>query len=106
MLTRDPIPRRQETHMRVLAAALVLATGLPALAQQQPQGVERTVLAKRVCQDGATTLVVASGELITVEYFSAPRTDGTVSGYEDAYDRDKAHEAKAQFDALRCPEGT
>ena len=91
--------------MKSLAAILALATGLPALAQQQPtQGVERKVLAERVCRDGATTIVVASGDLVTVEYFSAPRPDGTVSGYEDAYDLEQASEAKAQFDALRCPE--
>ena len=87
----------------LLAAALVVATAVPALAQQA-KGVERKVLAERVCRDGATTIVVASGDLVTVEYFSAPRPDGTVSGYEDAYDLEQASEAKAQFDALRCPE--
>ncbi len=89
----------------LLAVTLILATAAPALAQQQLQRpTERKVLAERVCRDGATTTVVSNGELIMVEYFSAPRADGTVAGYEDAYDLKQAHEAKAQFDALRCPE--
>ncbi len=89
-----------------LAATLALAAALPAYAQtaQGPQTTERRILAERVCRDGATTTVVVSGKLIMVEYFSAPHPDGTVSGYEDAYDLREAREAKAQFDALRCPE--
>jgi|GEM_PF-3181279 len=87
--------------------ALMLATAAPAIAQQQqqPQATERKVIAERVCRDGATTTVVVSGDLIMVEYFSAPRPDGTVAGYEDAYDMREAGEAKEQFEALRCPDG-
>ncbi len=87
----------------LLLSASLLAMAAPALAQQQPQGTERKVLAERVCNDGATTTVVVSGNLIMVEYFSAPRADGTVAGYEDAYDLKQMGEAKAQFDALNCP---
>ena len=89
----------------ILLCASFLAVATPAFAQQQPTGTERKVLAERVCPDGATTTVVVSGNLIMVEYFSAPRPDGTVSGYEDAYDLKEMGEAKAQFDALRCPAG-
>ncbi len=90
----------------LLAAAVAFLVAAPAFAQQQePRPVERKVLAERVCPDGATTTVVASGDLIMVEYFSAPRADGTVAGYEDAYDLRQAGEAKAQFNALRCPDG-
>lgn len=93
----------------LLVAALVLVTATPALAQQSQQEqrpTERKVLAERVCRDGATTTVVTNGSLIMVEYFSAPRADGTVAGYEDAYDLKEANEAKAQFYALSCPEGS
>lgn len=93
------------TRTALASLALIGAMSAQALAQQQPQETtERKVLAERVCSDGATTTVVLAGELITVEYFSAPRPDGTVSGYEDAYGLREADEAKAQFDALRCPE--
>ncbi len=92
----------------LLISAALLAPAAPALAQQQqqmPQPTERKVLAERVCKDGATTTVVFNGELIMVEYFSAPRANGTVAGYEDAYGIAEIDEAKAQFDALACPEG-
>jgi len=88
-----------------LATVAILCAAAPAFAQQKgPKPVERRVLAERVCPDGATTTVAVSGQLIMVEYFSAPHPNGTVSGYEDAYDFREAAEAKAQFDALRCPE--
>jgi len=114
MLTRAFVPCPQDITMKtilttVISTALVLATAAPAFAQQQrqaqqPRAVERKVLAERVCRDGATTTVAVSGKLIMIEYFSAPRADGTVAGYEDAYDFREAAEAKAQFNALRCPE--
>jgi len=90
-----------------IGTVLTLATVVPSLAQQKQQlrPTERKVLAERVCRDGATTTVVTNGTLIMVEYFSAPRANGTVAGYEDAYDLREVGEAKAQFDALRCPEG-
>ncbi len=91
-----------------VCASLTCAVIAPAVAQQQDPNsrpVERKVLAERVCRDGATTTVVLNGDLITVEYFSAPRADGTVSGYEDAYGVREAAEAEAQYRALRCPEG-
>jgi hypothetical protein len=87
----------------LLLSVTLLASAAPALAQQQPTAIERKVLAERVCEDGATTTVAVSGNLIMVEYFSAPRADGTVAGYEDAYDLKEIGEAKAQFDALSCP---
>lgn len=88
-----------------LLTALIASIAVPVLAQQQAAvPVERKVLAERVCQDGATTTVVLNGNLITVEYFSAPRANGTVAGYEDAYDLKQIGEAKAQFQALKCPE--
>ncbi len=86
------------------AVAFTLPAGAALAQQQQPEATERRVLAERVCKDGATTTVVVTGNLISVEYFSAPRADGTVSGYEDAYDLKEIAEAKAQFDALKCPE--
>jgi len=93
------------TLFAMTAAAATLMIAAPAFAQQSaPKAVERRVLAERVCPDGATTTVAVSGKLIMVEYFSAPRANGTVAGYEDAYDFREAAEAKAQFDALRCPE--
>lgn len=90
----------------ILLSTLILGLAAPALAQQQPQATERKVLAERICRDGATTTVVVSGNLIMVEYFSAPRANGTVAGYEDAYDLKEIGEAKAQFDALSCPENS
>ena len=96
--------------MKPVPTVALIALGAsvaPVLAQQgftPPPPVERRVLAERICRDGATTTVVMSGDLIMVEYFSAPQPDGTVAGYEDAYDVKQAQEAKAQFDALRCPE--
>ncbi len=85
--------------------ALTLSANMAfAQQQQQPEATERRVLAERVCQDGATTTVVVTGNLISVEYFSAPRADGTVAGYEDAYDLKEIAEAKAQYDALKCAE--
>ena len=88
----------------LLLSAMLIAGSCPALAQQQLAPTERKVLAERVCPDGATTTVVFNGALIMVEYFSGPRADGTVSGYEDAYDVKEIGEAKAQFDALSCPD--
>jgi len=90
-----------------IGTLLACATAISASAQQQqPRPTERKVLAERVCPDGATTTVVQSGKLIMVEYFSAPHPDGTVSGYEDAYDLREAREAEAQFRALACPKKT
>lgn len=86
-----------------IAALLTLAP--IAHAQEKSAGQTRQVLAERVCEDGSSTIVIWNGEHVIVEYFSAPHPNGTVSGYEDVYDRKNAKEAKAQFDALACPEG-